>query len=48
LEKHSVSIFRAEVAMLESGEIYIGLEEVMAEGVGQSGTRKEREMVPGQ
>jgi hypothetical protein len=27
LEKHTVSIFRAEVAMLGSGRIYTGLEE---------------------
>jgi hypothetical protein len=27
-EKHTVSIFRAEVVMLGSGEIYIGLEEL--------------------
>jgi hypothetical protein len=33
-EKYTVSIFRAEVAMLGSGGIYIGLEEGDAEGVG--------------
>jgi hypothetical protein len=33
-EEHSVSIFRAEVAMLGSGEIYIGLEEGKAKEVG--------------
>jgi hypothetical protein len=32
LEKHTVSIFRAEVAMLGSGAIYIGMEEEKAEG----------------
>jgi hypothetical protein len=32
--KHTVSIFRAEVAMLGSGGIYIGLEEGKNEGVG--------------
>jgi hypothetical protein len=47
-EKHTVSIFRAKVAVLGSGGIYMGLEEGKAEGVGQSGTRNEREMVPGQ
>jgi hypothetical protein len=45
LEKHAVSIFRAKVVMLGSGGIYIRLEERKAEGVGQSGTRNEREMV---
>jgi hypothetical protein len=44
-EKHTVSIFRAEVVMLRSGGIYKGLEEEKAEGMGQSGTRNEREMV---
>jgi hypothetical protein len=34
LEKHTVSILRAEVAMLGSGGIYIGLEKGKAEGVG--------------
>jgi hypothetical protein len=38
-EKHTGSIFRAEKAILESGGIYIGLEEGRAEGVSQSGTR---------
>jgi hypothetical protein len=33
-EKHTVSIFRAEVAMLGSTGIYIGLEEGKAEGLG--------------
>jgi hypothetical protein len=46
-EKHTFSIFRAEVAMLGSGGIYIWLEEGMAEGVGQSQTRNEGEKVPG-
>jgi hypothetical protein len=32
-EKHTVSIFRAEVTMLGSGGIYIGLEDGKAEGV---------------
>jgi hypothetical protein len=45
LEKHTVSIFRAEVAMLGNGGIYIGLEEGKAVGVDQSGTRNEMEMV---
>jgi hypothetical protein len=40
-EKHTVSIFKADVA------IYIGLEG-KAEGVGQSGMRNKREMVAGQ
>jgi hypothetical protein len=31
-EKHTVSIFRAEAAMLESGGIYTGLEKGKAEG----------------
>jgi hypothetical protein len=44
-EKHTVSIFRTEVAMLGSGGIYIGLEEGKAEGVGQSGMRSEGEKV---
>jgi hypothetical protein len=47
-EKHTVSIFRAEVAMLGSGRIYIVLEEGNAERVGQSGKRDEGEKVPGQ
>jgi hypothetical protein len=34
--------------MLGSEWIYIGLEEGKIEGVGQSGTRKEREKFPGQ
>jgi hypothetical protein len=34
----TLSIFTAEVTMLESGEICIGLVEGKAEGVGQSGT----------
>jgi hypothetical protein len=33
-KKYSVTIFRAEVAMLGSGGIYVGLEEGKAEGVG--------------
>jgi hypothetical protein len=33
-EKHTVSIFRAEVAMLGSGWMYIGLEEGKTEEVG--------------
>jgi hypothetical protein len=41
-EKHTVSIFRAEVVMLGSGGIYVGLKEGKAEGVGQSQTRNER------
>jgi hypothetical protein len=41
LEKYTASIFRAEVAMLGSGGIYIGLEEGKAEGVGQSEMRNE-------
>jgi hypothetical protein len=36
LEKHTVSIFKAEVAMLGSGGIYTGLEEGRAEGVGNN------------
>jgi hypothetical protein len=32
--KHTFSIFRAEVTMLGSGGIYIGLEEGRAEAVG--------------
>jgi hypothetical protein len=36
LEKHTVSIFRADVAILGSGGIYIGLEEGTVEGVGHS------------
>jgi hypothetical protein len=47
-EKQSVSIFRAELAMLRSGGIYIGAVEGKAEGVGQSGTRNEEEKVLGQ
>jgi hypothetical protein len=47
-EKHTVSIFRAEMAMLGSGGICIGLEEGKVEGVGQSGTRNVAEKVPGQ
>jgi hypothetical protein len=45
-EKHTVSIFRAEVARVGSGRIYRGLEIGKNEGRGQSGTRNEREMVP--
>jgi hypothetical protein len=41
-EKHTVSIFRTEVARLGSGGIYIKLEEDNSEGAGQSGTRNER------
>jgi hypothetical protein len=37
-EKHTISIFRAEMAMLGSGGIYIGLEEGKAKGVGHSPT----------
>jgi hypothetical protein len=40
-EKHTVSIFRAEVEMLGSGRIYIWLEEKKAEGEDQSGTRNQ-------
>jgi hypothetical protein len=43
LEKDIVSIIRAEVGMLGSGDIYIGLEEGKAEEVGQSGMRNEGE-----
>jgi hypothetical protein len=32
-EKHTVSIFRAEVVMLGNGKIYIGLEKGKAKGV---------------
>jgi hypothetical protein len=39
----TVSFFRAQVAMLGSIGIYIGLEEGKAGGVGQSGTRNEGE-----
>jgi hypothetical protein len=35
-EKYTVSIFRAEVAILGSGGIYIGLEEEKVEGVAHS------------
>jgi hypothetical protein len=45
LEKHTVSVFRAEVAMLRSGGIYIDSEEGKAEGVGQSGMRNAGETV---
>jgi hypothetical protein len=48
LEKHTVSIFRTEVAKLGSGGIYIGKEKRKAEGVSQSETRNEGEKVPGQ
>jgi uncharacterized protein YodC (DUF2158 family) len=44
----TVSIFTAEVVMLESGGIYMGLEEGKAEGMGQSRARNEREKDPGQ
>jgi hypothetical protein len=37
-DKHCLHL-QAEVAMLESGGIYVGLEEGKAEGVGQSGAR---------
>jgi hypothetical protein len=37
--KHTVSILRAEDAMLRSGGIYIELEEGRAQVVGQSGMR---------
>jgi hypothetical protein len=37
--EHTVSIFRAEVVILGRGGIYIGLDERLAEGVGQLGTR---------
>jgi hypothetical protein len=47
-EKHAASIFRAEVAMLGSGGIYVRLEEVKAEGEGQSEMRNEREKILGQ
>jgi hypothetical protein len=43
-ENHTVSVFKAEVAMLGSGGIYIGLHEGKAEGVDQSGTTNERGM----
>jgi hypothetical protein len=43
-EKHTVSIFRAKVSILGSGGI--GLEEGKTEGVGQSGMRNDRQMVP--
>jgi hypothetical protein len=36
-EKHTVSIFRTEVAMLRSGGIYIGLEEGEAGGGADQG-----------
>jgi hypothetical protein len=39
-EKHTVSVFRAEMEMLGSGGIYIGLEEGKTDGVGQSGTER--------
>jgi hypothetical protein len=35
--RHTISFFRAEVAMLGSEGIYTGLEEEMAKGLGQSG-----------
>jgi hypothetical protein len=41
LEQHTISIFRAEAAMLGSGGIYIGMDEWKAEGVGQSEMRNE-------
>jgi hypothetical protein len=34
-EKHTVPIFMADVTILGSGGIYIGLEEGKAEGVGE-------------
>jgi hypothetical protein len=39
---------KAEVAVLRTGRIYLGLEGGKAEGVGQSGIRNEWEAVPGQ
>jgi hypothetical protein len=47
-EKHTVTIVGAEMAMLGGGQIYIGLEEGKAEGVGQSQTRNEGQKVLGQ
>jgi hypothetical protein len=41
LEKHAVSILMAEMEVLGSGGICIGLEEGKAEGLDQSGTRNE-------
>jgi hypothetical protein len=35
-EKHTVSIFRAEVAMLGSGEIYVGREDWGSEPIATS------------
>jgi hypothetical protein len=46
LEKHIVSIFRAEVVKLGSGGVYIGLEEGNAEGVGQSEARTPAWRIP--
>jgi hypothetical protein len=46
-EIHPVSIFKAEVAMLGSGWVYIESEEGKTGGVGQSGTRNEEGIVPG-
>jgi hypothetical protein len=40
-EKHTVSIFRVEVALPESGGIFIGLEERNADGISQSETMDE-------
>jgi hypothetical protein len=48
LKKHTASIFRGKVVMLGNGGIFTGLDEGKAEGVGQSGVRNEREMVPDQ
>jgi hypothetical protein len=45
--KHTVSIFRAEVAMLGSGRIYIGLKEWKAGGMGKSERRNERKKFSG-
>jgi hypothetical protein len=38
-ENHTAPFFRAEVAKLGSGGIYIGLDEGKKEGMGQSGMR---------
>jgi hypothetical protein len=40
-KKHTVSIFRNELVVLESGRIFIGSEERNAERQGQSETRNE-------
>jgi hypothetical protein len=48
LEKHIISIFRAEVAMLGRKGIYIGSEEGKAEKIGLSEARNKGKIDPGQ